>query len=98
MENALVQVEAVNHPSHYQDGGLECIEVMRRVFGDDAVRTFCKLNAFKYVWRSGKKLKSSEQEDTKKAEWYLSYMNKLEGHAETDNSTGTSIQRQDHVG
>lgn len=98
MEDATKRVEAVNHPSHYQDGGLECIEVMRIVFGDEAVKTFCKLNAFKYVWRSGKKLKSSELEDSKKAEWYLSYMNKLGNHAEGDNPTGASIQRQDHVG
>ena len=92
------QNEAVNHPSHYNDGGLECIEVMRVLFGDDAVKTFCKLNAFKYIWRSGKKEKSTASEDLKKAEWYLSYRNKLEDHAESDNSTGTSIQRQDHVG
>ena len=85
------QVEAVNHPSHYRDGDLECIEVMRVIFGDSAVNTFCKLNAFKYVWRSGKKLKSSELEDTKKAEWYLHYMNKLGIHAESDNPAGSPV-------
>ena len=66
--------EYVNHPKHYSDGKYECIEVMRDVFGDDAVKTFCMLNAFKYTWRAGKK---NGNEDVKKATWYLEYASKL---------------------
>ena len=63
----------VEHPSHYQtDGGLECIEVMREVFGEDAVRTFARLNAFKYLWRAGKKDGQSTEKDLAKAAYYLS--------------------------
>jgi hypothetical protein len=64
--------DGIKAPSHYQtDGGLECIEVMRQLYGDEAVKTFCKLNAFKYLWRSGKKVGESEAKDLGKALEYL---------------------------
>lgn len=58
----------VDHPEHYNQGQYECIDIMRDVFGDDAVRDFCKLNAFKYIWRESDK---NGDEDLKKAAWYL---------------------------
>ena len=42
----------VNHPSHYNSSKYECIEVMRDIFGDEAVATWIKLNIFKYSWRA----------------------------------------------
>ena len=60
--------ECVNHPDHYKTGQYECIEVMKEVFGVDALKDFCKLNAFKYLWRANRK---NGQEDLKKAKWYL---------------------------
>lgn len=48
--------EHVNHPKHYKSTKFECIEVMRDVFGDEAVKNFCLLNAFKYIWRADKKM------------------------------------------
>ena len=62
--------EYVNHPSHYQGNGIECIDAMEAAFGREEVASFCKLNAFKYIWRSLKKEK--QVEDKKKAIWYLS--------------------------
>lgn len=59
----IIKEETVNHPSHYQ-GKHECIEVMRHMFGDSAVRSFCRCNAFKYRFRS--RMKNGE-EDVKKA-------------------------------
>ncbi len=56
-------VENVNHPSHYNHGKLECIDIMEDVFGIDETRAFCKLNAFKYLVRA--ELKGSEVEDLK---------------------------------
>ena len=41
--------ERVNHPSHYNHGKLECIDIMEDVFGIDETKAFCKLNAFKYL-------------------------------------------------
>ena len=64
-----MQSDAVNHPSHYNQGGIECIDAMRSAFGDESVVTFCHLNAFKYLWRA--KNKRSFNEDVKKAVWYL---------------------------
>lgn len=68
----------VDHPEHYNQGQYECIDIMRDVFGDDAVRDFCKLNAFKYIWRESEK---NGDEDLKKAAWYLE---KCVNFAETD--------------
>ena len=65
--------EKVNHPSHYQ-GKHECIEVMRAMFGDEAVKGFCKCNAYKYRFRAGLKDESTYEEDIKKAEWYEAYL------------------------
>lgn len=46
----------VRHPEHYQsESGLECWDAMELIYGADAVRTFCRLNVMKYLWRLGKK-------------------------------------------
>lgn len=60
--------EMVNHPQHYQAEGLECIDVMEKLFGIDWTYHFCVLNAFKYQWRCNNKGKTKE--DLKKAIWY----------------------------
>lgn len=65
----------VEHPKHYNTFTVECIEMMRKIYGDEAVKTFCELNAFKYKIRAGEK--GSAEEDLKKANWYLEYKNKL---------------------
>lgn len=61
--------ERVNHPSHYNHGKLECIDIMEDVFGIDETKAFRKLNAFKYLVRA--ELKGCEFEDIDKALWYL---------------------------
>ena len=49
-------MEQASNPSHYQsDFGLECWDVMQIIFGRKKLRTFCRMNAFKYIWRLGKK-------------------------------------------
>lgn len=63
----------VNHPAHYQ-GAHECIEVMQAMFGVEAVKAFCRCNAFKYRFRADWK---GGVEDIKKAEWYEDYLMKL---------------------
>lgn len=68
--------EAVDHPSHYNQGKFECIEVMLETFGKEATENFCLLNAFKYIWRAGEK---NGIEDIKKASWYLDKFLELEG-------------------
>jgi len=60
--------DTVNHPTHYTECSLECIDVMLAVFGRRAVTDFCILNAFKYMWRYEHK---NGLEDLQKAERYL---------------------------
>lgn len=58
----------VNHPSHYETGNFECIDVMIETQGKEAVMDFCVCNAFKYIYRHNNK---NGIEDIKKAKWYL---------------------------
>ena len=70
--------EQVNHPSHYsQEGRRECIEEMRLIFGDEAVKIWCALTAYKYRYRAGNKEGNSAEQDNKKAEWYLDYIEEM---------------------
>lgn len=68
---------SVNHPAHYQ-GKHECIDIMRVLFGDEAVKGFCKCNAFKYRFRAGRKEENTAEQDILKAEWYEDYLFKME--------------------
>jgi hypothetical protein len=64
--------EAVNSPSHYlTEGGVECIDAMVSAFGTEAVESFAKIAAFKYLWRAGRK--DNELEDLEKAAWFARY-------------------------
>ena len=59
----------VNQPPHYTQGTVECIDAMVSAFGEEAVRDYCRLNAFKYVWWV--KEKDSVESNTRKAIWFL---------------------------
>lgn len=65
----------VNKPIHYTDGQYECWDVMKDVFGKDELKAFCRLNAFKYIWRSEKK---NGVEDIRKAVVYINKLIELE--------------------
>ena len=68
-----MQNNNVEHPQHYSGScSLECIDVMRVIFGSTEVRNFCLCNAFKYIWRYKNK---NGEEDLNKARWYLDYIN-----------------------
>ena len=60
--------DAINHPEHYTDGAMECIDEMVLVFGKDAVKDFCKCNVWKYRYRA---MSKGGREDLKKADWYM---------------------------
>lgn len=60
--------EAVNHPDHYNLGGIEVIDAVEAWgFGEG----FNRGNAIKYIARAGRKDPGTEIEDLKKAEWYI---------------------------
>ena len=61
--------DPVNHPSHYQGKGVECIDCIESaVSGLDGFHGFCAGNAIKYIFRFSHK---NGVEDLRKAEWYI---------------------------
>lgn len=77
------EVDMVNHPSHYETGKYECIEVMVEALGADVVMHFCLGNAFKYLYRCRRK---NGVEDIEKARWYLNkYLELQEDFGNEDN-------------
>lgn len=67
--------DAVNHPSHYTDGGIETID-----FIEAKKLPYHLGNAVKYISRAGKKDQNKTIEDLKKAVWYIErYIKVLEG-------------------
>lgn len=69
--------EYVDGPAHYH--GTECIENMRKLYGDDAVRWFCICNAYKYRFRDGSKPGVTAEQDEEKARWYENYASNMMG-------------------
>jgi len=65
-------MEAVNHPSHYNAGGIECIDAIAAatvgLTGEDAFCTGCSV---KYLFRWKRK---GGVEDLRKAVWYINRM------------------------
>lgn len=59
----------VNHPSHYTQGGIECIEALEAATVNlKGIEAVCTANAIKYLWRWKEK---NGKEDLKKAIWYI---------------------------
>lgn len=66
--------DVVNHPSHYTDGGMECIDEMLLVFGEEVVKNFCLCNVWKYRRRA---LLKNGIEDLEKSHWYMNKYKEL---------------------
>ena len=60
--------DPINHPAHYTQGEIECIDAIRAALGPEGFRAYCRGNVIKYVWRAEHKGKT--QEDLEKALWY----------------------------
>ena len=73
-------MDMVNHPSHYNNGKIECIDALEAATeGLNGFEGFCTANAIKYLWRWKYK---NGIEDLNKAIWYI---NKLIGQNELKN-------------
>lgn len=73
-------LDTVNHPKHYTQGKIECIDAIESAVADlSGLDAVCTANVIKYVWRW--KHKNGSQ-DLRKAQWYL---NKLIDLQETQN-------------
>jgi hypothetical protein len=60
--------DPVNHPAHYTQGGIECIEALKAALGFEGFKAYCRGNTIKYLWRTEHK---NKVQDLKKARWYL---------------------------
>lgn len=59
----------VNHPLHYTQGGIECIDALKAAtVGKTGIEAVCVANVIKYLWRYEEK---NGIEDVNKAQWYL---------------------------
>lgn len=66
------QTDNVNHPAHYTQGGIECIEALKAATIDKkGIEAVCVANIIKYLWRYEAK---NGLEDVKKARFYLNYL------------------------
>lgn len=69
IQTPLIDVDMVNHPSHYTQGGIECIDAIKAAtVGKTGIEAVCVANVVKYLWRYEEK---NGLEDVKKARWYL---------------------------
>lgn len=61
--------DMVQHPQHYNQGGIECIDAIKAAtVGKTGIQAFCVGNAIKYLFRYENK---NGLEDVKKAQWYI---------------------------
>lgn len=60
--------DLINHPDHYRQGEIECIDAIAAALTPDEFCGYCKGNVLKYVWRERHK---GSLESLKKARWYL---------------------------
>ena len=62
-------IDMVNHPVHYTQGGIECIDALKAAtVSKTGIEAVCTANAIKYLWRYEEK---NGIEDVKKARWYI---------------------------
>ena len=67
--------EKINHPSHYNQGSKETIEILKDFLTEDEFKGFLKGNVLKYMHRY--KFKNG-MEDLNKASWYLDKLKETE--------------------
>ena len=85
--------DAVQHPSHYTQGGIECIEAIKASMTADGFCDYCKGNIIKYIWRWRDK---GGVEDLRKASVYLDWLiNAAEGKRKE--RTASESNQEKHI-
>ena len=74
------QDDPVNQPSHYNQGGIECIEAIKASMSHIEYLGYLKGNCQKYIWRY--RNKGNMRQDLAKAKWYLEELEKEVGGTE----------------
>jgi len=62
------QPDNVNHPPHYNQGDIECIDAIQAALGTEGFLAYCRGNILKYNWRADHK---GGIDDLEKSRWYL---------------------------
>jgi hypothetical protein len=66
--SSTIMNDPVNHPAHYTQGEIECIDAIQAALTPEEFAGYCKGNALKYIWREQHK---GGAESLLKAQWYL---------------------------
>ena len=74
--------DVINHPSHYTQGDIECIDAIKAALGEEQYEWYLRGACIKYLWRY--KMKSGV-ESLKKSEWYLKRLIELNEEIESRN-------------
>ena len=69
----IITKDMVNHPPHYNQHGIECIDAIQACTSD-GFQYYLQGNIIKYIWRYKYK---NGIEDLKKASWYLNRLIKV---------------------
>jgi hypothetical protein len=64
-------MDNVHSPSHYTQGGIECIQAIKASMSPGGFADYCKGNDMKYIWRWEAK---GGLQDLQKAQVYLGWM------------------------
>ena len=75
-------VDVINHPSHYTQGDIECIDAIKAALGEEQYEGYLRGACIKYLRRY--KMKSGV-ESLKKSEWYLKRLIELNEEIESRN-------------
>jgi len=65
------------NPEHYKRGSMEVIDMMKLLWGTEALILHCEMSAFKYRMRAGTKPDQPMERDLDKARWYDDKAKKL---------------------
>ncbi len=72
--------DAVAHPAHYTQGGIECIDAMESALTHAEFVGYLRANVLKYIWRYDRK--GAPVQDLRKAAWYLDRLTREVGRDE----------------
>lgn len=70
-QNEMIANDNVSHPSHYTQGGIECIDAIKASMNGIEYQGYLKGNCMKYIWRW--RIKGGV-EDLRKARVYLDWL------------------------
>ena len=76
-ERIKAKEEKVNHPNYYNRYSVEVVEMARRIWGDEAMKTAAEITAFIYRMRAGIKPDNPIEQDLAKEEFWLNYAKKI---------------------